>query len=63
MLESTADLRKHAALILTQTVQNKAMPLGNQTAMTEEERAENRPVDRGAALTAGGQYLQCDFAG
>jgi uncharacterized membrane protein len=31
-------LRKHAALIMTQTVQNKAMPLGNQTGMTEEER-------------------------
>jgi uncharacterized membrane protein len=38
-LETTADLRKHAALILTQTVQNKAMPLGNQTAMSDEERA------------------------
>jgi uncharacterized membrane protein len=37
-LESTAELRKYAALILTQTVQNKAMPLGNQTAMTDEER-------------------------
>src|SRR5437016_1576070 len=37
-LESTADLRKYAPLILSQTVQNKAMPLGNQTAMTEEER-------------------------
>jgi uncharacterized membrane protein len=39
-LESIGDLRKHAALILTQTVQNKAMPLGNQTAMTEDERAK-----------------------
>jgi uncharacterized membrane protein len=38
MLESTAELRKYAPLILTQTVQNKAMPLGNQTAMTDEER-------------------------
>jgi uncharacterized membrane protein len=38
MLESTAELRKFAPLILTQTVQNKAMPLGNQTAMTDEER-------------------------
>src|SRR6185503_1923552 len=38
VLESTADLRKHAPLILSQTVQNKAMPLGNQTSMTEEER-------------------------
>jgi len=39
-LESTADLRKYAPLILTQTVQNKAMPLGNQTAMTDDERAK-----------------------
>ena len=39
-LESTAELRKYAALILTQTVQNKAMPLGNQTAMTDEERQQ-----------------------
>ena len=40
MLESVAELRKHAPLILTQTVQNKAMPLGNQSAMTDEERAK-----------------------
>ncbi len=39
MLESVGELRKYAPLILTQTVQNKAMPLGNQTAMTDEERA------------------------
>jgi uncharacterized membrane protein len=39
-LESIGEIRKYAALILTQTVQNKAMPLGNQTAMTDEERAE-----------------------
>ena len=38
MLESTTDLRRYSALIVTQTVQNKAMPLGNQTAMTDEER-------------------------
>ena len=38
MLETIDDLRKYAPLILTQTVQNKAMPLGNQTAMTEDER-------------------------
>jgi uncharacterized membrane protein len=38
VLESTEQLRKHAALIMTQTVQNKAMPLGNQTGMTDEER-------------------------
>ena len=40
MLESTADIRKYAPLILTQTVQNKAMPLGNQTAMTDGERQQ-----------------------
>jgi uncharacterized membrane protein len=40
MLESVGELRKYAPLILTQTVQNKAMPLGNQTAMTDEERAK-----------------------
>jgi uncharacterized membrane protein len=28
-----------AAVILTQTVQAKAMPLGNETEMTDEERA------------------------
>jgi uncharacterized membrane protein len=39
VLESADQLRKHKALIVTQTVQNKAMPLGNQTGMTEEERA------------------------
>jgi uncharacterized membrane protein len=39
-LESIGEIRKYAPLILTQTVQNKAMPLGNQTAMTEEERAK-----------------------
>jgi uncharacterized membrane protein len=37
-LESIGDIRKYAPLILTQTVQNKAMPLGNQTGMTEDER-------------------------
>ena len=40
VLESVAELRKYAPLILNQTVQNKAMPLGNQTGMTEEERAK-----------------------
>ncbi len=38
-LETIADLKKYAQLIYLQTVQNKAMPLGNQTAMTEDERA------------------------
>jgi uncharacterized membrane protein len=37
-LETIGNIRKYAPLILTQTVQNKAMPLGNQTGMTEEER-------------------------
>jgi len=39
-LESVQDLRKYAPLILSQAVQNKAMPLGNQTGMTEDERAK-----------------------
>jgi uncharacterized membrane protein len=38
VLETTEQLLKHSALIMTQAVQNKAMPLGNQTGMTEEER-------------------------
>jgi uncharacterized membrane protein len=38
-LETIADLKKYAATIYAQTVQNKAMPLGNQTAMTDAERA------------------------
>jgi uncharacterized membrane protein len=38
-LETIDDLRKFAPLVMTQTVQNKAMPLGNETGMTEEERA------------------------
>jgi len=39
-LETTDQLRQYARLVLTQTVQNKAMPLGNQTGMTEDERQE-----------------------
>ena len=39
-LESVAELRKYAALIYLQAVQNKAMPLGNETGMTDEERNE-----------------------
>ena len=38
-LETIADIRKHAATISAQTVQTKAMPLGNQTGMTDDERA------------------------
>ena len=37
-LESVANLRRYAPLIMTQTVVNKAMPLGNQTHMTDAER-------------------------
>jgi uncharacterized membrane protein len=39
MLETIAELKKYAGLIYVQTVQNKAMPLGNQTGMSEAERA------------------------
>jgi uncharacterized membrane protein len=38
-LETIGDLKKYAQRIYVQTVQNKAMPLGNQTGMTEVERA------------------------
>lgn len=38
-LETVADLKKYAAVIFAQTVQTKAMPLGNQTNMTDDERA------------------------
>jgi uncharacterized membrane protein len=38
-LETVADIRKHAATISVQTVHTKAMPLGNQTGMTDAERA------------------------
>jgi uncharacterized membrane protein len=37
--ESIEDLRRYAGKIYAQTVQSRAMPLGNQTGMTEEERA------------------------
>src|SRR4029077_6752697 len=38
-LETIAGIKKYAATISAQTVQTKAMPLGNQTGMTDEERA------------------------
>jgi uncharacterized membrane protein len=38
-LETVADLKKYAQRIYMQTVQNKAMPLGNQSGMSEAERA------------------------
>ncbi len=37
-LETIADLRRFGQQIYMQTVQNRAMPLGNQTGMTDEER-------------------------
>jgi uncharacterized membrane protein len=38
-LDTVADLKRFAPLVLSQTVENRAMPLGNQTRMTDEERA------------------------
>ncbi|HZA01909.1 MAG TPA: urate hydroxylase PuuD [Hyphomicrobiaceae bacterium] len=40
MLESLQDLRRYAVLIEQQAVQSDAMPLGNETGMTAEERRE-----------------------
>lgn len=37
-LETIAEVKKYAAAVYTQTVQTKAMPLGNQSAMTDDER-------------------------
>jgi len=42
ILESVDDLKKHAATIYAQTVQTRAMPLGNQTDMSENDRATLR---------------------
>jgi uncharacterized membrane protein len=39
ILETTPELKKHAASIYMQTVKTHAMPLGNQTGMTEDDRA------------------------
>jgi uncharacterized membrane protein len=39
VLESPADLEKHAPAIFIQVVQSKIMPLGNITQMTDEERS------------------------
>jgi uncharacterized membrane protein len=38
VLETVDDLKKHAVTIYVQTVQTRAMPLGNQTEMSEDER-------------------------
>jgi uncharacterized membrane protein len=37
-LETITDIKNYAAAVYTQTVQTRAMPLGNQTAMTDDER-------------------------
>jgi len=37
-LETVPDLKRFARVIYLQTVQNRAMPMGNQTGMTEDER-------------------------
>ena len=39
-LETIENLKRYAAQIDTQAVKNKAMPLGNKTKMTDEERAK-----------------------
>ena len=38
-LENVGDLKRYAQQIAAQAVQNRAMPLGNQTGMTDDERA------------------------
>ena len=38
VLETVDDLRRYGEPIVLQTVQNRAMPLGNLTGMTDEER-------------------------
>jgi uncharacterized membrane protein len=37
-IESVGDIRQYARLIRVQAVQSNAMPLGNETRMTAEER-------------------------
>lgn len=39
VLDNVPDMRRFAQQIYMQTVQNRAMPLGNQTGMTEDERS------------------------
>ena len=38
VLETADDFRRYADLVYAQAVQNRAMPLGNQTTMTDDER-------------------------
>jgi uncharacterized membrane protein len=40
MLETIEELRRYATQIETQAVRNKSMPLGNETGMTDDERAQ-----------------------
>ena len=40
ILGSLEDLRRHKAQIIVQAINNNAMPLGNKTEMTDEERAK-----------------------
>ncbi len=39
MLDTVAGLRRNAQQVIAQAVQGRAMPLGNETGMTDEERA------------------------
>ena len=39
-LETLEELKRYAAQVSVQAVQNKAMPLANRTGMTDEERAK-----------------------
>jgi len=47
LLETIAQVERNAAKIMTQVAVDRAMPLGNETGMTDEER------DRVAAWVAG----------
>ncbi|MBM3529483.1 MAG: cysteine desulfurase [Alphaproteobacteria bacterium] len=47
-LETVRELKRYSTQIYMQTVQNRAMPLGNQTGMTDEERAALGRWVRGA---------------
>ncbi len=38
VLEAIDDIKRHAALVMSQTFENRAMPPGNQTAMSDAER-------------------------
>ena len=38
VLESIDDIKRNASLVMSQTIENRAMPPGNQTAMTDAER-------------------------